>query len=146
MLQGISSFAAPCAGLEGAEGQLVKLSAAGASGEWRGGMAEGSLPPRSPRVPSPASSPNEIPPSQEQEENMGGASSADEAEDNVNSRLLAQPGAPEIGLLFPRTPHTSTRVTPRAGMRTDGEPEPAEDESDEEEEDLSESEGNVCRH
>ncbi|XP_061102626.1 centromere protein T isoform X2 [Conger conger] len=57
--------------LESGEGlaELVKSSVAGASGEWHSGPGEGSLPPHSPLAQSPesspASSPNEIPPSQE---------------------------------------------------------------------------------
>ncbi|KAJ8271877.1 hypothetical protein COCON_G00107360 [Conger conger] len=125
--------------LESGEGlaELVKSSVAGASGEWHSGPGEGSLPPHSPLAQSPesspASSPNEIPPSQELRD----------SEDKENSIPLAQPGSPEISLFSPHTPHTSTRMEPHAGVSTAGELEPPEDdydEGEEEEENLSESE------
>ncbi|XP_064191451.1 centromere protein T isoform X2 [Anguilla rostrata] len=158
--------------LESGDGQVqsIKSSEGRPSSEWQSGPQEsltgGDLPPQSPSALSPASSPNEIPPSpehlhssrgrslleeeedeeeeeeEEEEENMGGANYADEAEDKESSIPLLQPGSPELQLT-PRTPHASTRVEPSAGMRPEEEPGPSEDDDDDEgeedEDDLSQS-------
>ncbi|KAG5848480.1 hypothetical protein ANANG_G00098890 [Anguilla anguilla] len=99
--------------LESGDGQVqsVKSSEGGASSEWQSGPQEGSLaggdlPPQSPVALSPASSPNEIPPSaedlhhsrgrslleEEDEENMGGATESETQEGGGATESETQEG------------------------------------------------------
>ncbi|XP_036400077.1 centromere protein T [Megalops cyprinoides] len=139
--------------VEGAESGRV--SEGGASAGWSSGPEEGSrvvqnLPSisSSPHPPSPAGSPNEVPPSpeplhtskgrsqREAEEPVGGASISEEVGEQED--LIAQTGSPEISPVRPQTPHTSVRAEPQAVDQ--GEESLEEEEEEEEGDDGCDSE------